>query len=80
MFSKRTHRPDFASSEVVETGISLADRLGIASAVAYLSGRGIPERIIARVLTAPWRRRNPGRLRSREEHLCEEASRFKFLL
>lgn len=79
MYSIHTHRPDFASSEVVENGIEMGDRYGAARATSYLSSHGLPDDVIARVLRHPERRRNVGRLRSREALRCEEASRFKFV-
>jgi hypothetical protein len=79
MNSIHTHRPDIATSEVVETGIELGDRHGANRAVTYLSSHGMSDSVIARVLEHPEQRRNVGRLRSREDHLDEEGSRFKFL-
>lgn len=75
MSSTHTFRPDYISSEVVEEGISRADRLGAASAATYLSQRGVSEGVIQRVVSEPEHRRNPGRLRSRDERLLEEGSR-----
>ncbi|MET0319344.1 MAG: hypothetical protein ABW069_01335 [Duganella sp.] len=69
------------SSEIVQTGIELADQRGPESAAAYLSGRGVLEPVINRVLSEPAQRRNMGRLRGRDDHdLAEEASRYKFKL
>ncbi|MFS2003371.1 hypothetical protein ACEN9F_07020 [Duganella sp. CT11-25] len=75
MSTTHTFRPDYISSEVVEEGIARADRLGAASAATYLSQRGVPEGVIQRVVSEPEHRRNPGRLRSRDERLIEEGSR-----
>lgn len=81
MSSSHTYRPDLVSSEIVQTGIELADKNGPASAAAYLSGRGVLEPVINRVLSEPAQRRNMGRLRGKDEHtLAEEASRYKFML
>ncbi len=80
MYSIHAHRPDVASSEVVETGIELGDRHGLNRAISYLSSHGLPDAVIGRVLSHPEQRRNVGRLRSREDHLNEEASRFKFMI
>ena len=79
MSTTHTFRPDYLSSEVVETGIALADRVGPASAASYLSQRGVLEEVITRVISEPEHRRNPGRLRGRDERLIEEGSRFKFM-
>ncbi|WP_432378890.1 hypothetical protein [Duganella sp. P38] len=80
MSTTQTFRPDYQSSEVVEAGIERADRLGPQSGAAYLSTRGVLENVIKRVISEPEHRRNPGRLRSRDERLAEEASRFtKFM-
>jgi hypothetical protein len=78
MSTTHTFRPDYLSSEVVETGIDLANRVGAASAATYLSRHGVLEPVIQRVISEPEHRRNPGRLRSRDERLIEEGSRFKF--
>jgi hypothetical protein len=78
MSTTHTFRPDYVGAEVVEAGIEVADRKGADSAAAYLSHRGVPEDVIQRVVAEPEHRRNPGRLRSRDERLVEEASRFKF--
>ena len=81
MSSSHTYRPDLVSSEIVQTGIELADQQGPKSAAAYLSGRGVLEPVINRVLSEPAQRRNMGRLRGKDEHaLAEEASRFKYML
>jgi hypothetical protein len=81
MSSSHTYRPDLVSSEIVQTGIELADQKGPESAAAYLSGRGVLEPVINRVLSEPAQRRNMGRLRGKDEHaLAEEASRFKYML
>jgi hypothetical protein len=80
MYSKQTERPDHVTAEIVESGISVGDEKGTSSAIAYLAVRGVPDNVIARVLNAPQRRRSMGRLRSREEHLVEEGSRFKFIV
>jgi hypothetical protein len=77
MSTKQTFRPDYQSSEVVEAGIQRADRLGPLDAAAYLSHRGVLESVIKRVISEPEHRRNPGRLRSRDERLVEAESRFK---
>jgi hypothetical protein len=79
MSTKETFRPDYQSSEVVEAGIELANRVGPESAANYLSHRGVLEDVIKRVISEPEHRRNPGRLRSRDERLIEEGSRFKFI-
>jgi hypothetical protein len=78
MSTTHTFRPDYVGAEVVEAGIEVADRKGADSAAAYLSHRGVAEDVIQRVVAEPEHRRNPGRLRSRDERLVEEASRFKF--
>jgi hypothetical protein len=75
MSTTQTFRPDYISSEVVEEGISRADRLGPASAASYLSQRGVLDQVIHRVIAEPEHRRNPGRLRVRDERLIEEGSR-----
>jgi len=80
MHSKHHERPDYVTAEIVESGISVGAEQGINEAISYLSGRGIPDNVIARVMHAPNRRRSMGRLRSRDSSLAEEASRFKFLL
>lgn len=81
MSSSHTFRPDLVSSEIVKTGIELADREGPASATAYLAERGVLEPVIARVISEPAHRRNMGRLRGKDEHaLAEEASRYKFIV
>jgi hypothetical protein len=49
------------------------------SAAEYLSHRGVLESVIKRVISEPEHRRNPGRLRSRDERLIEEGSRFKYI-
>jgi hypothetical protein len=79
MSTTHTFRPDYSSSEVVETGIDLANRVGPASAASYLSRHGVLEPVIQRVIAEPEHRRNPGRLRSRDERMIEEGSRFKFI-
>lgn len=80
MSTKQTFRPDYQSSAVVEAGIERADRLGPQSGAEYLSQRGVLENVIQRVIAEPEHRRNPGRLRSRDERLAEEASRIsKFM-
>ena len=80
MSTTQTFRPDHQSSEVVEAGIEWADRVGPESAAEYLSHRGVLESVIKRVVSEPEHRRNPGRLRSRDERLIEEGSRInKFL-
>lgn len=80
MSSHHTFRPDYVSSEIVQHGIELADQRGPESAAAYLSGRGVLEPVINRVLQAPAQRRNMGRLRGKDEQaLAEEASRYKFI-
>jgi len=78
MSTTHTFRPDYVGAEVVEAGIEVADRKGADSAAAYLSQRGVTEDVIQRVVSEPGQRRNPGRLRSRDERLIEEGSRFKF--
>ena len=78
MSTTHTFRPDYVGAEVVEAGIEVADRKGAESAASYLSQRGVPANVIQRVVAEPEHRRNPGRLRSRDERLLEEASRFKF--
>ncbi|GJI99990.1 hypothetical protein RugamoR64_05290 [Duganella rhizosphaerae] len=78
MSTTHTFRPDYVGAEVVEAGIEVADRKGPDSAAAYLSQRGVAATVIQRVVAEPEHRRNPGRLRSRDERLVEEASRFKF--
>ncbi|NYE59494.1 hypothetical protein FHW58_000646 [Duganella sp. 1224] len=75
MSTKQTFRPDYHSSEVVEAGIERADRLGPESAAEYLSHRGVLESVIKRVISEPEHRRNPGRLRSRDERQMEEGAR-----
>lgn len=80
MYSKHAERPDHVTSEIVESGISLGDEHGLHSAISYLSGCGVPDPVIARVLTAPERRRTMGRMRCHETHMNEEGSRFKFLV
>ena len=75
MSTTQTFRPDYISSEVVETGIALADHIGPASAESYLSHHGVLPEVIQRVITEPEHRRNPGRLRVRDERLIEEGSR-----
>lgn len=80
MSSSHTFRPDLVSSEIVKTGIELADREGPDSAAAYLSERGVLEPVINRVISEPAHRRNMGRLRGKDESLlAEEASRYKFI-
>ncbi len=80
MSTTHTFRPDYVGAEVVEAGIEVADRKGPDSATAYLSQRGVADTVIQRVVAEPEHRRNPGRLRSRDERLLEQASRFKFKL
>lgn len=80
MSHSHTFRPDYLSEQVVESGIALANQFGPERGAGYLSARGVLEPVIDRVLSQPEQRRNPGRLRDREAHLNEEASRFKFLL
>ena len=80
MSTMHSFRPDYAGAEVVEAGIEVADKKGSDSAAAYLSQRGVPEPVIQRVLSEPEHRRNPGRLRSRDDRLIEEASRYKYKL
>jgi hypothetical protein len=80
MSTTHTFRPDYAGAEVVEAGIEVADRKGADSAATYLSQRGVTEEVIQRVVTEPGHRRNPGRLRNRDERLLEEGTRFKFKL
>ena len=80
MSTTHTFRPDYVGAEVVEAGIEVADRKGADSAAAYLSQRGVTAEVIQRVVTEPGQRRNPGRLRNRDERLLEEGSRFKFKL
>jgi hypothetical protein len=80
MYSKHTERPDYVTSEIVESGISLGDEQGLNSAISYLAGCGVPDPVIARVLTAPERRRTMGRMRCRDTRMAEEGSRFKFLV
>jgi hypothetical protein len=75
MSTKQTFRPDYQASEVVEAGIELADQVGPESAVEYLSHRGVLESVIRRVISEPEHRRNPGRLRVRDERAAEEGSR-----
>ncbi|MYM66731.1 hypothetical protein GTP45_07805 [Pseudoduganella sp. FT55W] len=75
MSTTQTFRPDHQSSEVVEAGIERADRVGPEIAAAYLSHRGVLESVIKRVVSEPEHRRNPGRLRSRDERQIEESSR-----
>lgn len=80
MSTTQTFRPDYQSSAVVEAGIERADRLGPESGAEYLSHRGVLENVIKRVISEPEHRRNPGRLRSRDERLVEDSSRFsKFM-
>jgi len=76
MSTTQTFRPDHQSSEVVEAGIERADRLGPDSAAEYMSQRGVQESVIKRVILEPEHRRNPGRLRSRDERQIEEGSRL----
>lgn len=78
MSTIHTFRPDDAGAEIVEAGIEVADRQGTESAAAYLRTRGVAATVIERVLTAPEHRRNPGRLRGRDDRLLETASRYKF--
>jgi hypothetical protein len=80
MSTTHTFRPDYVGAEVVEAGIEVADRKGADSAAAYLSQRGVAAEVIQRVVTEPGHRRNPGRLRSRDERLIEEGTRFKYKL
>lgn len=81
MSSSHTFRPDLVSSEIVQTGIELADREGPDSAASYLAERGVLEPVIARVVSEPAHRRNMGRLRGKDDHLLvEEASRYKFIV
>jgi hypothetical protein len=80
MSNPHTFRPDYLSSQIVESGIALANQFGPERGAGFLSARGVLEPVIARVLSEPEHRRNGGRLRDREERLNEEASRFKFLL
>ncbi|MRW93568.1 hypothetical protein GJ699_26605 [Duganella sp. FT80W] len=75
MSTKQTFRPDYQSSEVVEAGIELANKVGPESAAEYLSHRGVLESVIKRVISEPEHRRNPGRLRVRDERSLEEGSR-----
>jgi len=70
--------PEIKPSSVNSYG-ELADRVGPESAASYLSHRGVLENVIKRVISEPEHRRNPGRLRSRDERLIEEGSRFKFI-
>jgi len=79
MSTTHTFRPDYISSEVVETGIDLANRVGPESAANYLSQRGVLESVIHRVIAEPEHRRNPGRLKGRDERLLEEGTRFKYM-
>lgn len=80
MSTTQTFRPDYQSSAVVEAGIERADRLGPESGAEYLSHRGVLENVIKRVISEPEHRRNPGRLRSRDERLADEPTRFtKFM-
>ncbi len=80
MSTIQTFRPDYQSSEVVEAGIELADQVSPESAVEYLSHRGVLESVIKRVISEPEHRRNPGRLRVRDERSIEEGSRMnKFI-
>jgi hypothetical protein len=80
MHSKYDERPDHVTAEIVESGISVGAEQGISQAISYLSGRGVPDNVIARVMHAPNRRRSMGRLRNRDSSRAEDASRFKFLL
>ncbi|MHA4866533.1 hypothetical protein ACXZ1M_02375 [Duganella sp. PWIR1] len=80
MSTTHTFRPDYQSSDVVEAGIERADRLGPESAAEYMSHRGVLESVIKRVVSEPEHRRNPGRLRSRDERQHDESSRLnKFM-
>jgi len=53
-------RPNLAMALIVDHGIAMAETEGMAKAVAYLTARGVPDAVIARVLCEPDRRRGSG--------------------
>jgi hypothetical protein len=55
-------RPNLAMALIVDHGIAMAETQGKAKAVAYLTARGVPDAVIARVLCEPERRRGSGAL------------------
>lgn len=57
-------RPNLAMALIVDHGIAMAGTQGMAKAVAYLTARGVPDAVIARVLCEPDRRRSNGRVLS----------------
>jgi hypothetical protein len=55
-------RPNSVMALIVDHGIAMAETEGMAKAVAYLTARGVPDAVIARVLCEPGRRRGSGAL------------------
>lgn len=54
-------RPDLKSAKIVETGISLQDMIGTASAAVFLKSESIAVDVAARVLSGPAKRRKSGK-------------------